>query len=87
MIALTRFPKIVLRSLVLGYRALLSPILHTLMPGFGCRFHPTCSEYALQSLGTHGLFRGSWLALGRLARCHPFHPGGCDPVPPSTRRN
>ena len=78
---LIRIPAAVVRAAIIGYRIVLSPILHALMPGFGCRFLPTCSEYALQSLGAHGLFRGGWLAIGRILKCHPFHPGGCDPVP------
>ena len=47
-----------------------------------CRFHPTCSEYAVQAIEAHGAGGGSWLALKRICRCHPFHPGGYDPVPP-----
>lgn len=46
-----------------------------------CRFYPSCSTYALQALAKYGLLRGSWLAARRLMRCHPFHPGGVDPVP------
>jgi len=45
-----------------------------------CRFRPTCSEYALAALEAHGLARGLWLAVRRLSKCHPFHPGGYDPV-------
>lgn len=51
-----------------------------------CRFRPTCSDYAAQAIQTHGLGRGSLLALWRLLRCHPFHPGGYDPVPPPPSR-
>ena len=58
------------------YRALISPLL----PGV-CRFHPSCSRYALEALESHGPWRGGWLAARRLSRCHPFHPGGLDPVP------
>ena len=50
-----------------------------------CRFEPSCSEYACQALIRHGFWRGCGLALRRLARCHPFHPGGCDPVPEPER--
>jgi putative membrane protein insertion efficiency factor len=63
--------------LVRAYRAVLSPLL----PPGTCRFHPSCSAYALGALERHGAARGSWLAVRRLARCHPFHPGGIDPVP------
>jgi len=64
-------------ALVRAYRYLLSPWI-----GQHCRFHPSCSVYALQALEQHGALRGSALALARLGRCHPFHPGGEDPVPP-----
>jgi putative membrane protein insertion efficiency factor len=58
------------------YQLLVSPWL-----GPRCRFHPSCSAYAAESLRRHGVFRGSWLAARRLSRCHPWHPGGIDPVP------
>ena len=58
------------------YRWIISP----LKPAC-CRFRPTCSEYALVALKRHGAVRGSWLAIRRIGRCHPFHSGGFDPVP------
>jgi hypothetical protein len=63
------------------YRRWLSPALHTLSPGGGCKFLPTCSEYATQAIALHGPVRGVYLASRRLLRCHPFTPGGLDPVP------
>jgi hypothetical protein len=65
--------------LVRAYQLLLSPF-----SGGACRFHPSCSEYAMEAITTHGLVRGSWLALKRVARCHPFARAGFDPVPPRT---
>jgi len=62
---------------VIGYRRFISPLLPPV-----CRFAPSCSEYALEALRVHGAVRGLWLAVRRLARCHPFNPGGYDPVPP-----
>jgi uncharacterized protein len=59
------------------YRLVLSPWV-----GHGCRFQPTCSAYALEALETHGALRGSWLALHRIARCHPLGGSGIDNVPP-----
>ncbi|MFO1454695.1 MAG: membrane protein insertion efficiency factor YidD [Steroidobacteraceae bacterium] len=66
----------VLRILIRGYQLIVSPWL-----GPRCRFHPSCSNYALEALEVHGALRGSWLAIRRIGRCHPFHPGGLDPVP------
>ena len=65
-----------LSLLIVGYRYSVSPLL-----GMHCRFHPSCSAYALEALERHGATRGGWLAIRRLARCHPWHPGGHDPVP------
>jgi len=66
-----------LLGLLRGYRRWISPAL-----GQRCRFAPSCSAYAIEALTAHGAGRGSWLTLRRLSRCHPFHPGGHDPVPP-----
>lgn len=62
-----------------GYQRFLSPVLAALS-GSGCRFHPTCSEYAVQAVSRYGVWRGVYLALRRILRCHPFHPGGHDPL-------
>ena len=63
------------------YKRWLSPALHALNPGQGCKFLPTCSEYAAEAIAIHGAWKGSVLALRRLGRCHPFGKGGVDPVP------
>ena len=60
-----------------AYQLSLSPML-----GARCRYSPSCSQYAIEALREHGVIRGLWLAVRRLGRCHPFHPGGYDPVPP-----
>lgn len=78
-------PDPVARGLMLAVRAYqfaVSPTLHALAgPGCGCRFTPTCSHFAVEALRTHGALRGTGLAARRLLRCHPWHPGGHDPVP------
>jgi hypothetical protein len=73
----------VLLATLAFYRRWLSPAVHALSPGGGCRYVPTCSEYAQVAIATHGPARGVWLALLRLLRCHPFARGGLDQVPPA----
>ncbi|HTL90302.1 MAG TPA: membrane protein insertion efficiency factor YidD [Leptolyngbya sp.] len=68
--------KFLLIGLVKGYRVAISPLL---MPT--CRFYPTCSQYAIEAIETHGALKGSWLSAHRICRCHPFNSGGYDPVP------
>lgn len=60
-----------------AYRLVVSPLL-----GPSCRYAPSCSQYGIEAIRTHGPARGVWLALRRVSRCHPFHEGGYDPVPP-----
>jgi putative membrane protein insertion efficiency factor len=64
--------------LVKGYQLLISPFL-----GNNCRYYPTCSQYTIEAIELHGIFRGTWLGIRRISRCHPFHEGGIDPVPGS----
>jgi putative membrane protein insertion efficiency factor len=68
--------RLVARFLILLYQSTLGPWV-----GGGCRFYPSCSNYALEAIELHGAVRGSWLTLKRLSKCHPFHPGGFDPPP------
>lgn len=74
--------RIMLLALIRTYQLLVSPFL-----GPSCRFYPSCSQYAHEAILLYGPFRGSWRAVKRLLRCHPFHPGGYDPVekPPAHR--
>ena len=67
-------------GLIRLYQIAVSPLLPP-----ACRFYPSCSQYALEAVRRHGALRGGWLALARLARCHPLHPGGVDFVPGDAR--
>lgn len=71
-----------LLALLSFYRRWLSPAIHSLNPGNGCRYVPTCSQYASEAIAVHGPLRGGGLALWRLLRCNPFGRGGLDLVPP-----
>jgi putative membrane protein insertion efficiency factor len=68
--------KYLLLALISAYRYTLRPLL-----GANCRFFPTCSDYAREAVEKYGASRGTWLAMRRILRCHPYHPGGYDPVP------
>lgn len=68
--------KSVFLGLIRFYQTFISPLKQP-----ACRFYPSCSHYAYEAVERHGVFHGSWLAVKRIARCHPFNPGGYDPVP------
>lgn len=67
--------KLALLAIIRGYQKLISPLFPP-----HCRFYPTCSEYGHQAIEKHGFFKGAWLAIVRIGKCHPFHKGGFDPV-------
>ena len=73
--------KYLLILLLRGYKRFVSPML-----GQRCRFHPSCSTYTMEAIERFGVLRGGWLGVRRVGRCHPFHPGGYDPVPDDTPR-
>ncbi|MBN2364571.1 MAG: membrane protein insertion efficiency factor YidD [Calditrichaeota bacterium] len=68
--------------LIKMYRLFLSPLFPP-----SCRFYPTCSHYSEEAFRRFGFFRGAWLSIRRISRCHPFHPGGFDPVPPISNKD
>jgi len=72
--------RVVLMALLRVYRTVISPLLPP-----ACRFYPSCSNYAIDAIARHGALRGTWMAVCRLARCHPWHPGGVDFVPGTER--
>lgn len=77
-----KFFSILVVGLINIYRFCFSPFLPHV-----CRFIPTCSEYALEAIRIHGVFKGSWLSLKRVSRCHPWGKHGIDPVPPNKKEN
>jgi putative membrane protein insertion efficiency factor len=80
--SLRRLPASLALGLIRGYQQWVSPSLCALSgPGCGCRFTPSCSHYAAEAVQVRGVLAGSWLAVRRLAKCTPLHPGGFDPVP------
>ncbi len=70
------FPRRIVVGVLRGYQLLVSPWI-----GPSCRFHPSCSSYTVEAVSKYGCFKGGWLGVRRLARCHPFGRGGIDPVP------
>ena len=69
-----------MRWVLIGFVRFYQGVLSPLLPA-SCRYYPSCSAYAIEALQRHGALRGSWLAVKRIGRCHPFRPGGYDPVP------
>ena len=78
---LAQIPVNVLAGLIRTYQLVISPVL-----AGSCRYQPTCSQYALDAIDLHGPFKGSWLAVRRIARCHPWGSSGFDPVPPGNAK-
>ncbi|APH36875.1 MULTISPECIES: membrane protein insertion efficiency factor YidD [Bacillus] len=68
--------KTIMIAFIRGYQKFISPLTPP-----SCRFYPTCSQYGIEAVKTHGALKGGWLTLKRILKCHPFHPGGVDPVP------
>lgn len=74
--SVTRWPRLAAMGLIRAYQLALSPFMLT-----QCRFTPSCSHYTYEAVERYGALRGSWMGVKRILRCHPFHPGGYDPVP------
>ncbi|MCB1120674.1 MAG: membrane protein insertion efficiency factor YidD [Verrucomicrobiae bacterium] len=84
--SILNLPRYLALGLILFYRFGISPAKNALLgPGGCCRFYPTCSEYAIQSINVHGVVKGSFYSVCRLVKCHPLHPGGFDPIKPDRR--
>ncbi len=73
--------KKILMGIIRFYQKAISPLFPP-----ACRFYPTCSQYAFEAISVHGALKGSYLAIRRILKCHPFHKGGIDPVPPKKER-
>lgn len=76
MTPVTEWPRQIVMALIRGYQLTLSHLMIT-----SCRFTPSCSHYTHEAVARYGALRGGWMGLKRILRCHPFHPGGYDPVP------
>ncbi|MFU1719398.1 membrane protein insertion efficiency factor YidD [Bacillus amyloliquefaciens] len=74
--------KTIMIALIRGYQKFISPLTTP-----SCRFYPTCSQYGIEAVKTHGALKGGWLTLKRILKCHPFHPGGVDPVPDKKQKH
>jgi uncharacterized protein len=74
--------RFILKAFIRTYQLVLSPLW-----GPRCRFYPSCSQYGLEAVEAHGAFRGTWLTLKRISRCHPWHDGGFDPVPACSKHS
>ncbi|WP_209122667.1 membrane protein insertion efficiency factor YidD [Alkalihalobacillus sp. BA299] len=73
--------KWILLGIIYFYQKIISPLKPPT-----CRFHPTCSHFGLEAIKRHGALKGSWLTIKRVLKCHPFHPGGFDPVPEKDKK-
>ncbi|CUB34747.1 membrane protein insertion efficiency factor YidD [Bacillus amyloliquefaciens] len=74
--------KTIMIAFIRGYQKFISPLTPP-----SCRFYPTCSQYGIEAVKTHGALKGGWLTLKRILKCHPFHSGGVDPVPDKKQKH